>query len=96
MTDSENSIVTSTDSLRALYAQPIERIAKKQLDHASDEASADRIGNLIKYDWHHSVGHLLQGGYSRGGASKDDVWGECHQFRCSFAKIAVFPSVLNL
>jgi PPOX class probable FMN-dependent enzyme len=40
MTDSENSIVTSTDSLRALYAQPIERIAKKQLDHVNEAGRA--------------------------------------------------------
>jgi uncharacterized protein len=35
MTKFEGSIVTSTDDLRALYAQPIERIAKKQLDHVN-------------------------------------------------------------
>jgi len=40
MTDSENSIVTSTDSLRALYAQPIDRIAKKQLDHVNEAGRA--------------------------------------------------------
>jgi hypothetical protein len=65
------------------------------LRHASDKASGDGIGNLIKYDWH-STGHLLQGGHSWGGASKDDVRGVCHQFQCSFAKIARFPSILNL
>jgi hypothetical protein len=31
MPDFESSIVTSTETLRALYAQPIERSAKKQL-----------------------------------------------------------------
>ena len=33
MADFEGSIVTSIDALGALYAQPIERIAKKPLDH---------------------------------------------------------------
>ena len=40
MTDFESSIVTSIDSLRALYAQPIERIAKKQLDHINEAGRA--------------------------------------------------------
>ncbi len=40
MTDFERSIVTSIDSLRALYAQPIERIAKKQLDHVNEAGRA--------------------------------------------------------
>ena len=40
MTDFENSIVTSIDSLRTLYAQPIERIAKKQLDHVNEAGRA--------------------------------------------------------
>ena len=35
MADFEGSIVTSVDGLGALYAQPIERIAKKQLDHVN-------------------------------------------------------------
>src|SRR4029078_9094722 len=33
MTDFESSIVTSADGLRALYAQPSERVAKKPIDH---------------------------------------------------------------
>ena len=40
MTDLESSIVTSIDSLRALYAQPIERIAKKQLGHINEAGRA--------------------------------------------------------
>jgi PPOX class probable FMN-dependent enzyme len=35
MADFEGSIITSIDGLGALYAQPIERIAKKQLDHVN-------------------------------------------------------------
>ncbi len=38
MTDFERSMLTSIDSLAALYAQPIERIAKKRLDHVNDAA----------------------------------------------------------
>jgi tripartite-type tricarboxylate transporter receptor subunit TctC len=41
MPDFENSIVTSIDTLRALYAQPIERSAKKQLDHVNEACVAD-------------------------------------------------------
>src|SRR5215467_9514373 len=40
MTDFESSIVTSIDSLRTLYAQPIERIAKKQLDYVNEAGRA--------------------------------------------------------
>jgi uncharacterized protein len=40
MPDFERSIVTSVDGLRALYAQPIERIAKKQLDHVNEAGRA--------------------------------------------------------
>ncbi len=40
MTDFESSLVTSIDSLGALYAQPIERIAKKQLDHINEAGRA--------------------------------------------------------
>jgi len=40
MPDFDSSIVTSVDSLRALYAQPIERIAKKQLDHVNEAGRA--------------------------------------------------------
>src|SRR5262245_27380335 len=40
MIDFESSIVTSIDSLRTLYAQPIERIAKKQLDHVNEAGRA--------------------------------------------------------
>jgi hypothetical protein len=40
MPDFENSIVTSIDTLRALYAQPIERSAKKQLDHVNEAGRA--------------------------------------------------------
>ena len=36
MPDFESSIVTSTDTLRALYAQPIEQSAKKQLDYVNE------------------------------------------------------------
>jgi hypothetical protein len=40
MPDSESSIVKSIDTLRALYAQPIERGAKKQLDHVNGAGRA--------------------------------------------------------
>lgn len=40
MSDFESSIVTSIDGLRTLYAQPIERIAKKQLDHVNEAGRA--------------------------------------------------------
>jgi uncharacterized protein len=40
MPDFENSIVTSIDTLRTLYAQPIERSAKKQLDHVNEAGRA--------------------------------------------------------
>src|SRR5215510_8377162 len=40
MIDYESSIVTRIDSLRTLYAQPIERIAKKQLDHVNEAGRA--------------------------------------------------------
>ena len=40
MPDFESSIVTSIDTLRALYAQPIERIGKKQLDHVNEAGRA--------------------------------------------------------
>src|SRR5215470_9502814 len=40
MSDFESSIVTSIDSLRTLYAQPIERIAKKQLDYVNEAGRA--------------------------------------------------------
>ena len=40
MSDFEGSIVTSIDGLRTLYAQPIERIAKKQLDHVNEAGRA--------------------------------------------------------
>jgi len=40
MIDFESSIVTRIDSLRTLYAQPIERIAKKQLDHVNEAGRA--------------------------------------------------------
>ena len=40
MPDFERSIVTSIDTLRALYAQPIERIGKKQLDHVNEAGRA--------------------------------------------------------
>ena len=40
MTDFGTSIVTSMDSLRALYAQPIERIAKKPFDHVNEVGRA--------------------------------------------------------
>jgi len=40
MTDLESNIVTSIDSLRTLYAQPIERVAKKPLDHVNDVGRA--------------------------------------------------------
>jgi PPOX class probable FMN-dependent enzyme len=36
----ENSIVTSVDDLRALYAQPIEKVAKKPLDHVNEVGRA--------------------------------------------------------
>jgi uncharacterized protein len=40
MTDFESSIVTSVAGLRTLYAQPIERIAKKQLGHVNEAGRA--------------------------------------------------------
>jgi PPOX class probable FMN-dependent enzyme len=40
MPDFENSIVTSIDTLRTLYAQPIERSAKKQLGHVNEAGRA--------------------------------------------------------
>jgi uncharacterized protein len=40
MSDFENSIVTSVDLLRALYSEPIERIAKKALDHVNEVGRA--------------------------------------------------------
>src|SRR5215510_11064567 len=40
MIDYESSIVTSIDIPRTLYALPIERIAKKQLDHVNEAARA--------------------------------------------------------
>ena len=40
MADSESSVVTSIDGLNALYARPIERIAKKQLDHVNEAGRA--------------------------------------------------------
>jgi len=40
MSNFESSIVTSIDALRALYAQPIERIGKKQLDHVNEAGRA--------------------------------------------------------
>jgi uncharacterized protein len=40
MSDFESSIVTSTDTLRTLYAQPMERSAKKQLDHVNEAGRA--------------------------------------------------------
>jgi hypothetical protein len=40
MPDFESSIVTSVDTLRGLYAQPIERSAKKQLDHVNEAGRA--------------------------------------------------------
>src|SRR6516164_5653904 len=40
MPNFESSIVTSVDSLHALYAQPIERIAKKQLDYVNEAGRA--------------------------------------------------------
>ena len=40
MPNFESSIVTSIDTLRALYAQPIERIGKKQLDHVNEAGRA--------------------------------------------------------
>jgi hypothetical protein len=40
MPDSESSIVKSIDTLRTLYAQPIERSAKKQLDHVNGAGRA--------------------------------------------------------
>ena len=40
MTDFESSMVTSIDSLRTLYAQPIERIVKKQLDRVNETGRA--------------------------------------------------------
>jgi uncharacterized protein len=40
MTDFESGTVTSIDSLRTLYAQPIERIAKKHLDHVNEAGRA--------------------------------------------------------
>ena len=40
MTDFESSTVASTDGLRALYAQPNERVAKKPLDHVNEVGRA--------------------------------------------------------
>ena len=40
MADFESSIVTSIDGLSTLYARPIERIAKKQLDHVNEAGRA--------------------------------------------------------
>jgi predicted pyridoxine 5'-phosphate oxidase superfamily flavin-nucleotide-binding protein len=40
MTGFESNMVTSIDGLRTLYAQPIERIAKKQLDHVNEAGRA--------------------------------------------------------
>ena len=40
MTDFESSIVTSADGLRALYAQPSERVAKKPIDHVNEVGRA--------------------------------------------------------
>jgi uncharacterized protein len=40
MTELESSIVTSIDGLRALYAQPIERVAKKPIDHVNEVGRA--------------------------------------------------------
>jgi PPOX class probable FMN-dependent enzyme len=40
MTDFESSIVTSIDGLRALYEQPIEKVAKKPLDHVNEVGRA--------------------------------------------------------
>ena len=40
MPNFESSIVTSVDSLHDLYAQPIERIAKKQLDYVNEAGRA--------------------------------------------------------
>ena len=40
MPDFESSIVTSIDTLRTLYAQPIERAAKKELDHVNEAGRA--------------------------------------------------------
>ena len=40
MANSESSVVTSIDGLNALYARPIERIAKKQLDHVNEAGRA--------------------------------------------------------
>ena len=40
MTGFESSMVTSIDGLRTLYAQPVERIAKKQLDHVNEAGRA--------------------------------------------------------
>ena len=40
MSDFESSMVTSIDGLRTLYAQPIERIAKKPLDHVNEAGRA--------------------------------------------------------
>ena len=40
MTDFESSTVASIDGLRALYAQPNERVAKKPLDHVNEVGRA--------------------------------------------------------
>ena len=40
MTDFESSVVASIDGLRALYAQPNERVAKKPLDHVNEVGRA--------------------------------------------------------
>jgi len=40
MTDFESSIVKSIDGLRALYAQPTEKVAKKPLDHVNEVGRA--------------------------------------------------------
>jgi uncharacterized protein len=40
MTDFESSMVTSIDTLGAIYAQPIERVAKKPLDHVNEVGRA--------------------------------------------------------
>jgi hypothetical protein len=49
MPDFDNSIVTSIDTLRALYAQPIERIAKKQLDHVNEAGRAFIAASLFLF-----------------------------------------------
>jgi uncharacterized protein len=40
MTDFESSVVGSIDGLRALYAQPNDRVAKKPLDHVNEVGRA--------------------------------------------------------